>query len=123
MPTSIHYSGEHELALAEVGRPLRIGVSHKWDNEFGQYFEGITKDYPKVSDHNSGNPIGMAICQYTATEGRRNTASRMFLSTPPTNLTTRVESAVEKVIFKERKAIGVEISGEQSMINGDYRSF
>ena len=112
-------SGPIDFIQAEKSRPLKVGVSNVWEEEFGQYFDGITKDYARNPDHNSGNPIGMAVSQYTVAEGRRITASGTFLSSKPTNLTVQVESAVEKIIFEGLRAVGIVASGKQGKL-GDF---
>ena len=106
-----------DYAYAEESRPLKVGVPHIWEEEFGQYLDGITKDYPRNLDLNSGNPIGMAVTQYTAIEGRRITASGTFLSSKPSNLTVQVESAVERIVFEDLKAVGIVASGKQSKLD------
>lgn len=106
-----------QLTHAEKSRPLKVGVSHIWEEEFGHYFDGITKDYPLNLDHNSGNPIGMALSQYTVVEGRRVTASGTFLSSKPSNLTVQVESAVKKIIFEGLKVRGIVASGKRGKLD------
>ena len=105
---------------AYLDRLLNIGVSHKWDDEFGQYFAGITKAYPRNEDLNSGDPIGIGVPQYTANEGHRVTASRAFLSNPPTKLTVMTDTLVERIIIEDGRAVGVQVasnsqSGERSI--------
>ena len=121
MVTTGMLSGPTDCPQAEESRPLKVGVSHVWEEEFGRYFDGITKDYSRNLDHNSGNPIGMAVSQYTVAEGRRVTASSTFLSSKPTNLTVQVDSAVEKIIFEGLKAVGIVASGKQGKLS-DFES-
>ena len=52
------------------------------------------------------------MCQIAAYEGLRVTASAAFLSDSPSNLTVMTESAVERVLFEGRKAVGVEVGGK-----------
>lgn len=58
----------------------------------------------------------MAVCQISALNGRRTTASGAFLpaSAVPTNLTILTDTAVERILFDNRKAVGVEIAGKKS---------
>ena len=106
-----------DLTHTERARLLKVGVPHKWEEEFGQYFDGITRDYPRNLDLNSGNPIGMAVTQYTTIEGRRITASSTFLSSKPINLTVQVESAVDKIIFEGQNVIGIVASGKRGKLD------
>lgn len=103
-----------EVDPTEVARPLKVGVSNTWDDEFGIYMDGVTKVYPKNLDNNSGDPTGMAVTQYTAVGGNRVTSTDTFLNVVPANFTIKVESPVERVIFEGRKAVGVEVLGKKS---------
>ena len=89
-------------------------MSSTWDEGFGKYMDGVSKVYPKNLNNNSGDPIGIALSQYTAIDGRRITASDAFLSNRPSNLTVTVESPVEKILFEGQRAIGVQLSGKKS---------
>ena len=56
----------------------------------------------------------MAVCQVSATEGHRVTASGALLANPPSNLTIMTGSTVERIILdrEDLKATGVEIAGK-----------
>ena len=84
-----------------------------WEAGFADYFDIITAKYTKNLDHNSGDPIGMSVCQIAASNGRRTTASDAFLSATPANLTVVTNTTVERVLFEGQKAVGVEIAGER----------
>ena len=92
-----------------AARPLQIGLPNVWDKGFGEYLRTVSAKYPLNLDHNSGNPLGMAVCQVSAHDGRRITASKAFLSDPPSNLSVITKSVVQRVIFDEssHRAIGV----------------
>ncbi|CAF9922341.1 MAG: hypothetical protein HETSPECPRED_005044 [Heterodermia speciosa] len=92
--------------------PLKVGLPQIWDAEFGNYLRAISANDAINLDHNSGNPLGMAVCQVSALDGRRTTASDAFLHSPPTNLTIMTNSPVAKILFDQNslKAVGVETS-------------
>ena len=96
-------------------RPLKVGLPQMWDPEFGDYLSAISVNDPINQDHNSGNPLGMAVSQVSARDGRRTTASDALLHSPPTNLTIMTNSPVAKIIFDQnsQKAVGVEASGKK----------
>ena len=100
-------------------RPLKVGLPQMWDPEFGNYLRAISGKDPINQDHNSGNPLGMAVAQFSALEGRRTTASDALLHSPPTNLTIMTNSAVTKIIFDQdsRRAVGVEASGKKCSVS------
>ena len=93
-------------------RPLQIGVPHIWDEGFGEYLKTVSAKYPLNFDHNSGDPLGMAVSQVSAHNGRRTTAAKALLSDPPSNLSIIMRSVVQRVIFDEtgRRALGVATS-------------
>ena len=72
--------------------------------------------YPQNLDHNSGNPLGISLCQLTARDRYRVTASGAYLSSQPRNLTIRTEAAVEKILFQRKKAVGVEVNGTKGIL-------
>ena len=57
----------------------------------------------------------MSVCQISALNGRRTTASGAFLSAIPTNLTVLTNTTVERVLFHDRNAVGVEIAGGEEI--------
>ena len=84
-----------------------------WEPGFAAYFDTITAKFTKNLDHNSGDPIGMSVCQIAASNGRRTTASDAFLSAAPANLMVVTNATVERVLFEGQKAVGVEIAGKR----------
>lgn len=105
-----------------VSRPLNIGFPHVWDERLGDYLRVVGAKHPLNPDHNSGDPLGMAVCQVSALGGYRTTASRALLSDPPANLSIMTESVVEKVLVDAvgQKAIGVQTSGAKSWTTQSY---
>ncbi|KAL8934422.1 MAG: hypothetical protein Q9216_005922 [Gyalolechia sp. 2 TL-2023] len=99
--------------------PLHVGLPNVWDEEFGKYLNTLGPDYALNPDHNSGDPLGMAVCQVSALDGCRTTASKALLSDPPANLSVVTRSAVEKILFDEngQRAVGVKTSQGKSWIS------
>ena len=91
-----------------------------WEPDFADYFDTITAKYTKNLDHNSGNPIGISVCQIGASNGRRTTASDAFLSAAPGNLTVAINATVERILFKDQRAVGVEIAGKRCQASQFY---
>ena len=56
----------------------------------------------------------MSVCQISALNGRRITASDAFLSASPTNLTILTNTTVKRILFNDQNAVGVEIAGKKS---------
>ena len=91
-----------------------MGLTESWDSSFGEFLEKLYQYHHKNLDHNSGNPLGVSVCQVSAFNGQRTTASGAYLSTTPPNLTIMTETAVRRILFRDLKAIGVEVSGKKS---------
>lgn len=92
-------------------RPLDVGFPDGWEPEFGKYLTDIYQHHLKNPDHNSGDILGICVSQVAAFKGQRVTASAAFLADVPSNLTVMTESAVERVLFEGRQAVGVKVAG------------
>ena len=84
-----------------------------WEPEFGDFLESVYKSYPRNLDVNSGDPLGASVCQISARDGRRTTASGAYLLDAPSNLSIITDVTVEKIIFVHGKAVGVMTDGGQ----------
>lgn len=81
-----------------------------WELGFGDFLDGLYKYHPKNLDINSGDPLGVSVCQISAHKGRRTTASGAYLSDVPSNLTIITDVNAEKILFDQGKAVGVMIN-------------
>ncbi|KAI0885158.1 GMC oxidoreductase [Annulohypoxylon maeteangense] len=68
--------------------------------------------FPLNPDHNSGNPIGMALGINSSGKGVRSTAADLLTPTPE-NLTILTHSPVQRIIIEGKKAVGVESNGKK----------
>ena len=94
-------------------RPVDVSVSEAWDPGFGDFMKSSYYYHPKNLDHNSGNPIGVGVCQFSSCNGKRVTASEAYLTSDLPNLTIITETTITKIIIQENKAVGVESYGKQ----------
>ena len=85
-----------------------MGLSEAWDPGFGEFMKNAYHYHLKNLDHNSGNPIGISVCQLSAHNGKRVTASVAYLTSNPPNLTIVTETTVTRVLIRGKKAVGVE---------------
>ncbi|KAL9595708.1 MAG: hypothetical protein Q9219_006274 [cf. Caloplaca sp. 3 TL-2023] len=88
-----------------------VGVTEAWDPGFDDFMKNAYHYYPKNNDHNSGNPIGVSVCQLSASNGQRVTASGAYLAATPPNLATASETTVSKLIFEGNKVVGAQTDG------------
>lgn len=93
-----------------------------WEPQFGEFLNGVYEHYPKNLDINSGDPLGASVCQVSARNGRRTTASAAYLSDVPSNLTIITDVIVEKILFDQNSAVGVRTStGKDRRIDSSYK--
>ncbi len=106
-----------------TSREVDVGLTTTWDPTFGDFLEKTFQYYPKNLDHNSGDPLGIAVCQQSTMNGRRVTASGAFLSTRPSNLIVMTDTAVTRVLVQDKKAIGVAVGEQKSMYHHNSNVF
>ena len=93
---------------------VEVSVAENWDPSLGGFLDKLYQHHPKNLDHNSGHPLGVSICQVSAFNGHRTTASGAYLSDPPSNLTIMTGTAVTRILFQDQKAVGLELPGKKS---------
>jgi len=93
---------------------VSVGVTNAWDPGFGEFMRSAYHYHPKNLDHNTGNPIGVSVCQQVIHDGKRVTASGAYLASSPPNLTVMTEASITKVLFQDKKAVGVQADGKKS---------
>ena len=103
-----------ELRILTCYRPVDVGVAEVWDFGFGDFMRNAYHYHPKNLDHNSGDPLGISVCQLSAHEGKRVTASGAYLTSSAPNLTITTDTAVTKIIIEDGKAVGVEVDERRS---------
>lgn len=89
-----------------------MSVSEAWDPGFGDFMKNAYHCHPKNLDHTSGNPIGVSVCQFSARNGKRVTASEAYFTSDRLNLTIIIETSITKIMIQEKKAIGIEAYGK-----------
>ncbi|KAK8049616.1 hypothetical protein PG994_011346 [Apiospora phragmitis] len=101
----------------------RLKVHHGWggavDLSYQDEWLSTTSDVFKAAeevglglnpDVNNGSPIGMGIGTACIYKGVRVTSASAYLTSPPANLTIITNALVQKVIFEENVAVGVQIA-------------
>ncbi|KKK21190.1 hypothetical protein P175DRAFT_0439084 [Aspergillus ochraceoroseus IBT 24754] len=98
---------------------LRLGYAGEWEPDLPLVLEALNEaGLPLNLDHNSGNPIGMAVGINSAYSGVRTTAADL-LRDAPENLTIIPASPVQRVILDGKIAVGVESNGLQYLASKD----
>ncbi|CAD6586513.1 MAG: hypothetical protein CYPHOPRED_003595, partial [Cyphobasidiales sp. Tagirdzhanova-0007] len=95
--------------------PIQVGFPAVWEASLKNEIDIWIKNggAKRNLDHNSGDPIGMAVCASSAYKGKRSTAADTLLQAPD-NLTILTDASVAQVIFEARKAFGIQtLAGEK----------
>ncbi len=98
--------------------PLHLERGPATNPLFGAFFEAVRQaGYPITEDVNGFQQEGFARFDRTIRGGKRWSAARAYLHPVKrrTNLTVRCFSLVHRVLFQDRKAVGVEYSRAGSM--------
>jgi choline dehydrogenase-like flavoprotein len=98
-----------------VSGSIDLTYGNAWMANVGDIFVAATQaGLPLNQDVNSGNPIGMGMSTVSITpDGQRLTAASAYLRHVPTNLAIAGDTLVTRVIFEDKRAIGVEtVSGK-----------
>lgn len=91
--------------------PLHVGYVSEWEKDFAPSLDTFEETgCPRNFDLNSGNPLGMGVAMNSAYQGRMSTAADL-LANHPENLTILTNAPVQRVILKDKRAVGVESNG------------
>jgi choline dehydrogenase-like flavoprotein len=98
-----------------VSGSIDLTYGSAWMANVGDVFVAATQaGLPLNEDVNSGNPIGMGMSTVSITpDGQRLTAASAYLRHVPTNLVIAGDTLIRRVIFKDKRAVGVQtVSGK-----------
>jgi choline dehydrogenase-like flavoprotein len=98
-----------------VSGSIDLTYGNAWMTNVGDIFVAAAQaGLPLNEDVNSGNPIGMGMGTVSITpDGQRLTAASAYLRHVPANLTVAGDTLVSRVIFENKRAVGVEtVSGK-----------
>jgi len=94
------------------GGPMRVSSYHR-ANELAQRFvdAGAAMGHAVIDDFNSSDPAGFGLRQATIRDGMRESAATAFLrpARGKPNLSIITGALVDRIILKDRKAIGARI--------------
>ncbi|KAI1391075.1 GMC oxidoreductase [Hypoxylon trugodes] len=94
---------------------LKTGYTAEVEADLVPLLEAYEKaGRPLNPDHNSGNPLGVALTINSASKGFRSTAADLLVEIPE-NLTILTKSLVQRIILEGEKAVGVESNGKKHL--------
>jgi choline dehydrogenase-like flavoprotein len=100
--------------------PVKITFPKEWERTLEpELIAAREYGMPTNLDINSGNPIGNGISPATAYRSIRVTAATAYLSDPPINLHIVTNAQATKIIFKDKKAVGVQAGGKEYYAQND----
>jgi choline dehydrogenase-like flavoprotein len=89
--------------------PVHLTYGDAWIPKLGDIYTAAEQvDLATNPDINSGNPMGLGMGSCCIYKGQRLTSSIAYLSQPLSNLSILPNSGVSKVIFDDKRAIGIE---------------
>jgi choline dehydrogenase-like flavoprotein len=92
---------------------LRVGYATEWEKDLSPLLDTFEQaGFPLNQDHNSGNPLGMAVAVNSAHAGFRSTAADL-LKICADNLTIITDATVQRVCIEGNRAVGVESYGRR----------
>ncbi|KAF2666024.1 alcohol oxidase [Microthyrium microscopicum] len=110
VPKGVETYLDPDPAIHGKGGPLKVGFAKIWEKSMVDVIKVFEKNgYPVNKDHGTGDHMGIWIAPNTMFKGIRSTAADL-LEDLPENLTILTNSHISKVVFKDRKAVGVETS-------------
>ncbi|OCT48401.1 glucose-methanol-choline (gmc) oxidoreductase [Cladophialophora carrionii] len=87
--------------------PIHVGFPKVWEPQGKELMDIWYANGAKHNlDHNSGDPIGLALCISTAYKGVRSTSADALIDAP-SNLHILVDTQVARVVFEGTKASGI----------------
>ncbi|KAJ5949803.1 hypothetical protein N7454_001387 [Penicillium verhagenii] len=92
---------------------LKIGFAKEWEQDLPLVLDQLEEaGLERNFDHNSGNPLGMGLLINSAGKGRRSTAVDLLVGAGD-NLVIVTDTPVQRVVFENKKAVGVETKGKR----------
>jgi choline dehydrogenase-like flavoprotein len=90
---------------------IHVGFPQTWERSLPHTLDCLEESGMEMNlDINSGNPLGWGPCPSSAYKGIRSTSADMLLDGPE-NLTILTDAPVQRILFNEKTAIGVESNG------------
>lgn len=94
---------------------LKVGYAAEWEQDLPLMMDVFEQaGLARNPDHNSGDPIGMALVINSSHQGRRVTATDL-LDGAPSNLTIITETPALRLVLQGTKTVGVETKGAKCM--------
>jgi choline dehydrogenase-like flavoprotein len=92
---------------------LHVGYAASWESDFASTLESLHQaGLPLNPDHNSGNPLGLAVMMNSAHKGIRSTSADLLPSSQD-NLKIVTMAPVQRLCYQGKRVVGVESNGKQ----------
>jgi choline dehydrogenase-like flavoprotein len=90
---------------------LKVGFAKKWEMDLVPLMDSFEEAGLKRNlDHNSGDPLGMALYVHSAGDGVRSTAKDLLVDAP-NNLVVVKDTPVQRILFEGKRAVGIQTRG------------
>ena len=95
---------------------LVLTYGDRWMPDIGDLFTAAEQSGHRVNpDVNDGDPIGMGMGSVCTAKGIRATSASAYLSQPPQNLGILADTHVARLLFQDKRAVGVETTGHEKI--------
>ena len=91
--------------------PIRVTpLARTHPNPLGDAFVAacVQAGIPVTPDYNGGRYEGVGYLQLTTGDGKRCSTAIGYLERPPPNLVVRTQAVATRIVFEERRAVGIE---------------
>ncbi|KAL6887026.1 alcohol oxidase [Trichoderma evansii] len=114
IPTGWEKFSQHNVDCHGCSGPVDVSLGPLIEPETKHVLEAAAEiGYPLNLDQNDGDPIGFGLPLNSTKCGFRTTSESAFLKKNIPNLQIRQGSFISKIIFEEKRAIGVQCNGSQ----------
>jgi choline dehydrogenase-like flavoprotein len=91
--------------------PLHVSIPPIWENPVTELLDIWEASGYKINPDLNNGTLGLAVTPWSMYQGYRTTAADL-LKDAPSNLTIVTDTQVERILFKDKKAIGVQAGGQ-----------
>ncbi|KAK9772978.1 putative Glucose-methanol-choline oxidoreductase N-terminal domain-containing protein [Seiridium cardinale] len=117
-PSKFHKYVHAEPGSHGTGGPVNVQLGSAWDKFLPRILEAVEDHgFALNPDVNSDQCIGFGIPPSTVVGASRVTAANAYLTDRPENLTILTHSTAARIIFENKRAIGVEVVQDSHYAN------
>ena len=98
--------------------PLKVSVPPVWEEPMKEMIDVLEASGYKLNPDLNNGEIGLAVSPWTMDKGYRVTAADL-LKGAPTNLSIMTDTQVERILFEDKRATGVQANGRKHLASSE----